>query len=126
MNDMLSRIYKLIEQDDIKPTQLAVQLGLSNSAFSDWKKGKASPSLKALQCFADYFDVSLDYLVYGKEKSSPIRIENRNTMNQEDTDLLNAYHQLTPELRLKALGYIEGMAATMSAAASTDADKSYG
>ena len=67
MSDLLERVYRLMSKHDIKPTQLAKQLGMSTSTFTDWSKGKGSPSLKAVMQFAEYFDVSLDYLVYGKE-----------------------------------------------------------
>ena len=67
MSDLLERVYRLMNKHDIKPTQLAKQLGMSTSTFTDWSKGKGSPSLKAVMQFAEYFDVSLDYLVYGKE-----------------------------------------------------------
>ena len=67
MSDLLKRVYDLMEKAEIKPTQLSKELGMSTSTFSDWAKGKGSPSLKAVMQFAEYFDVSLDYLVYGKD-----------------------------------------------------------
>ncbi len=36
--------------------------------FSDWKKGKSSPKAEKLQKIADYFGVSVDYLMTGKEE----------------------------------------------------------
>ncbi len=38
-------------------------LGISNQAVSLLEKGKRSPSFEILIAIADYFDVSLDYLV---------------------------------------------------------------
>ena len=66
MTDLLKRIYKLMDRENIKPTQLAKVLNMSTSTFTDWSKGKGSPSLKAVMQFSEYFDVSIDYLVYGK------------------------------------------------------------
>lgn len=117
MSDLLDRIHWLIRKNGLKPTQLAKMLGMSTSTFTDWNNGKGSPSLKAVMQFAEYFDVSLDYLVYGKEKSEQKIME---FSNPEDEALLDAFHKLTPELRMKASGYIEGMAATMSAPASEE------
>jgi len=109
MSDLLKRIYELMEQKELKPTQLAKELGLSVSTFTDWRKGKGSPSLNAVIQFSEYFGVSIDYLVYGGSKKV-VRME---ISNREDASLLESFHKLTPELRLKAIGYIEGMAATM-------------
>lgn len=105
MTDLLKRVYQLMNKQDIKPTQLTKQLGMSTSTFTDWGKGKGSPSLKAVMQFAEYFDVSMDYLVYGKEPTASIL----EISNPEDKDLLNKFHQLPADLRQKTIGYIEGM-----------------
>ena len=112
MSDLLKRVYALMEKAEIKPTQLAKELGMSTSTFSDWARGKGSPSLKAVMQFSEYFNVSLDYLVYGKgyEASSSSVLE---FSNSEDEELLKKFHLLPPELRQKAVGYIEGMISTM-------------
>lgn len=117
MSDLLKRVYQLMDKQDIKPTQLAKQLGMSTSTFTDWKNSKGSPSLKAVMQFAEYFDVSLDYLVYGKEHQTQNVLE---ISSPEDDALLDSFHKLTPELRLKAAGYIEGMVAAMPSTAFTE------
>ena len=119
MSDILERVYDFMEKQDIKPTQLVKQLGMSTSTFTDWNKGKGSPSLKAVMQFAEYFNVSLDYLVYGREHQHQNMLE---FSNPEDDALLEAFHKLSPELRAKAVGYIEGMAAAMPSAVSTMKD----
>jgi len=117
MSELLERVYRLMNKQNIKPTQLAKQLGMSTSTFTDWGKGKGSPSLKAVMQFAEYFGVSLDYLVYGREYQAQNIVE---ISNLEDEALLKSFHKLTPELRLKASGYIEGMVAAMPSVASTE------
>lgn len=110
MSGLLERIYQLMNKQGIKPTNLAKQLGLSTSTFTDWSKGKGSPSLKAVMQFSDYFNVSLDYLVYGKEDSPSNVLE---LSNQSDRELLDKFHSLTPELQGKLLSYADGMLAAM-------------
>lgn len=60
------RLSILIKERDISASGLAKQIGLSNSASVKWKKG-AIPDSSTLQKIADYFNVSVDYLL-GKEK----------------------------------------------------------
>lgn len=117
MSDLLKRVYRLMNEHDIKPTQLAKLLGMSTSTFTDWNNGKGSPSLKAVIQFAEYFDVSLDYLVYGKEHQEKNILE---ISNPEDDALLEAFHKLPPQLRMKATGYIEGMLSAMPSSDSTE------
>ena len=60
------RLSALINEHDISASGLAKQIGLSNSAAVKLKKG-AIPDSSTLQKIADYFNVSVDYLL-GKEK----------------------------------------------------------
>lgn len=41
--------------------------GITTTTFTNWKKGKYTPKQDKLQLIADYFNVSLDYLMTGKE-----------------------------------------------------------
>lgn len=110
MSALLDRMKDIMEKEGLKPKQVAAELGLSNSSFTDWSKGKGSPSVNALTKFADYFHVSLDYLVRGVEYSN---VKQLDFSNPQDRELLDKFHQLTPELQTKLLGYIEGMLAVL-------------
>ena len=61
--DVMIRIMELVNKEGIAPSRLATQLGLPNNAFTEWNKGKAKPSLDAVVKMADYFEVSVDYLL---------------------------------------------------------------
>lgn len=110
MSALLDRVKELIAQSNMTAKQLTVELGISNSSFTDWGKGKGSPSLDTVTKIADYFHVSIDYLVRGEEFSEPKRLDFSNPMDKE---LLDKFHSLTPELREKLLGYVDGMLAAM-------------
>ena len=107
MSTLLDRMKAIMEKEGIKPAQLTQELGISKSSFTDWGKGKGSPSVAVLAKFASYFHVSLDYLVFGEDFS----LESSNNGNRE---LLDKFHSLTPEYQLKLLGYIDGMLAVMT------------
>ena len=66
--DILDRITMLLGNREQK--ELTNYLKLNNVAFSEWKSGKSKSYRKYLIEIAEFFDVSIDYLVYGKEKSS--------------------------------------------------------
>lgn len=110
MSALLDRVKELIAQSNMTAKQLTVELGISNSSFTDWGKGKGSPSLDTVTKIADYFHVSIDYLVRGEEFSEPKQLDFSNPMDKE---LLDKFHSLTPELREKLLGYVDGMLAAM-------------
>ncbi len=52
----------LCSNSNIKPAQLAKEIGISQSIFSYWKSGKRHPSIKTMELIANYFNVSVDYL----------------------------------------------------------------
>ena len=42
--------------------------GIGGSTFTDWKNGRSVPKQDKLQKIADYFGVTIDYLMTGKEE----------------------------------------------------------
>lgn len=110
MSALLDRVKELMDQSGIKAKQLTAELGISNSSFTDWGKGKGSPSVDTVTKIADYFHVSIDYLVRGEEH---IKNKQLDFSNPIDKELLDKFHSLTPDLREKLLGYIDGMLAAM-------------
>ena len=61
--DTIDRILALMKEEKITANALATELGLPNSAFSEWKRRKARPSVDVIIKIADYFDVTTDYLL---------------------------------------------------------------
>lgn len=110
MSPLIDRMISIMKQHGINAKKLTEELNISSSSFTDWSKGKGTPSLDKLVKFADYFDVSLDYLVYGKEKSTNNTLE---FSNQIDRELLEKFHTLSPDLQERLLMYVDGMIAAM-------------
>lgn len=61
---LVERIRALARQRDLSLPKLEVELGLGNGTISRWKT--SSPNTDKLQKIADYFNVSMDYLL-GRE-----------------------------------------------------------
>lgn len=56
------RLNDLIEKEGVHPNRIARICNFRNSNFSKWKKG-TQPKPEILSALADYFNVSVDYLV---------------------------------------------------------------
>jgi transcriptional regulator with XRE-family HTH domain len=63
MNITVERIVGLISEKGIMAKTFMDDLNLNRSAVSDWKSGKSESYVKYLNIIADYFKVSLDYLL---------------------------------------------------------------
>ncbi|MGM0237474.1 helix-turn-helix domain-containing protein [Enterococcus sp. AZ103] len=76
------RIKELAKLKKLSIRQLEINFGYSNGYIGSWKK--QTPSSKELARLADYFDVSVDYLLGRTDNPSPIKSE----LNQDDKDPL--------------------------------------
>ena len=65
------RLYQLRKGRGISQEELAHTVGVSRQAVQKWEAGAATPDLGNLSALADYFVVSLDYLVRGIEPEKP-------------------------------------------------------
>ena len=59
---------KLLEKYGLTAYKVSKATGIAGSTFSDWKNGRSNPKQDKLQKIADYFGVSLEYLMTGKEE----------------------------------------------------------
>ena len=59
----IDRLFALRIKLDISRIQLAEKIGVSKQAMGQFESGKMLPSIHTLVKLADFFDVSLDYLV---------------------------------------------------------------
>ena len=61
------RIKDLMKSEKLTQMQLARALGVGQSSVSDWINAKSEPSIENLWKLADFFDVSVDYLIGRKD-----------------------------------------------------------
>lgn len=60
---MYPRIRDLREDRDLTQTQVAKVLGMSQTGYSKYETGENDPSTQVLIALADYYHVSVDYLL---------------------------------------------------------------
>ena len=65
------RLFELRRQAGLSQEELANLLGLTRQAVQKWEAGTSRPDMDNLIALADYFHVSLDYLVAGREAPCP-------------------------------------------------------
>lgn len=58
---------QLLQKNDVTPYKVAKEAGVTQTALSNWKSGRSTPTTKTLQKIADYFGVTIDYLMNGEE-----------------------------------------------------------
>lgn len=58
---------KLLNEKGVTAYKVGKATGIAGSTFTDWKNGRSVPKQEKLQKIADYFGVSLEYLMTGKD-----------------------------------------------------------
>lgn len=103
MSVLGNRIKHLREQASLSQKRLAEALGISNVQLSRYETGDRKPDPDTIRQIADYFDVSVDYLL-GRDtpsKSSP------DLDDPELTILFRSLQSASPEIREETRKFLE-------------------
>lgn len=57
----------LLKRNNLRISDVQKGTGIPYSTFTDWKAGRYTPKMDKMKKIADFFDVSVDYLMTGKE-----------------------------------------------------------
>lgn len=63
---------RLCDENGISVTRATEEIGLSRTIGTKWKQTKATPQGETLNKIAEFFGVSVDYLLTGEEKEKPL------------------------------------------------------
>lgn len=108
---MKNRIRELREQREIKQATLAKFLGVAPNTLSYWEQGKINIDNDSLIKIADFFDCSIDYLLY-RDNIYHKKIDSdyfTKSLSKHERDLILAYRN-QPKMqesvcRLLAINY---------------------
>lgn len=102
------RLYRLRIEQGVYQKQLAIYLNVSVGTISNYENGVHSPDLKSLRKIADYFKVSVDYLLGRTEYVSPIEDLNRELIDQYTSgDIMNTVLELSKDSCRDLVKYLE-------------------
>ena len=80
---LFERIKKLADERKISITQLQEDLGMSKNYLYKWNVEDANPKIELLKKVADYFNVSIDYLIGRTNKRE---IANHDSLTYSDEE----------------------------------------
>ena len=88
MSIFTSNLQKYIEVSGKQQKEIAQELGVGQSTFCDWVKGKIFPRIDKLKALADYFDVKMSDLI--EVRTLPVE-----RISKEQQEVLNLYGSLS-------------------------------
>ena len=84
---------KLLKERNVTAYRVSKETGITQSTLSDWKRGRSTPKSENMKKIADYFGISIDYLMTGKEQND--KEPRVNPINQKDIkEILSNTEQL--------------------------------
>ena len=86
---MKNRIKDLREDRDLRQIDLAEATGIDQRTISNYESGKTNPDSEALIRLADFFGVSIDYLV-GRVEYNVYNSEKRRELIEKMKQMLDA------------------------------------
>ena len=95
------RFKELCERNHVSCKKAVLDMGLSNSIATKWKKTGATPTGDTLNLISKYFGVSVSYLLSGDEEKSvyvePGAAEELERLRDEERALLHVTRGMTAE-----------------------------
>lgn len=93
--NFISRIEELLKNRRIQKNKMLSDLNLSVNSFTNWKNRGTVPSGDTLQKIADYFGVTVDYLLGKEQEKKPSETED---LEEIRVALFGGDAEVTPEM----------------------------
>ena len=104
MKERANRLYELRKRRNLTQSAVALRLNLSLSRLSAYENGENIPC-DVLRKFADFYGVSIDYILYfSDDKSSVVTT----SLRLSEQKLLDMYRNLTPDAKALIDGMVNG------------------
>ena len=130
----IPRLYELMDERGIKAKDITAATGISSGNIADWKSGRSAPKAQSLSMLAEFFGVSVDYLIgneaktdaavfnsdseniliYGegkikRTKSDVQKLEKENVRLNQSLKLVQEFEKLTERQQVEILAFMKIM-----------------
>ena len=96
------RVFYLLDKQGKKQNQLSKFTGISTSTISAWNKRGTDPAAENISAIADFFEVSTDFLLTGKEKNSSTA-----NLSVNEQEMLEIFQKFNDREQIKLIGKLE-------------------
>lgn len=104
---------ELCKQRNIKPNKVSKETGVSTATLTSWKQGKYTPKPDKLKLIADFFNVSLEFLMRNEDVQwdpTEQKMDYIISLSEEEQEILTAYRnsdKVQKEMIKRLLGYMK-------------------
>lgn len=92
------RLKELRKDRNLLQSDVAKVLSKTITCICDWERGRTEPSIEDLAKLADFFNVSIDYLVGREDDFGNITVSGQSTdqLTKDERELLSCFNELGP------------------------------
>ena len=101
----MKRLKELRKEKNILQKDVAKELNIKNTTYSNWEVGVSEPDIHSLKKLADFFGVSIDYLVEREEDG--VVIVSGNELSKDESVLVDKLRRLDPLNKELAYQYVD-------------------
>jgi len=92
------RLVNLREEKDMRQNELAAEIGIKSNNISKYEKGLSQPPIATLIKMAEYFEVSVDYLLGLSSIKNPYSADK---FTPREAEIVAKYRKLTRENQIR-------------------------
>ena len=101
--EFIDLLDELIAKSGKNKNQIAKDLGLTKNYYVNWKNRGNIPDGETLNLLAEYFGVSVDYLLTGENKKIP------SGLTEEGWELFDLIKQVPPEFYESSKAFLQAL-----------------
>lgn len=102
------RLYELRTEKNLSQRDIAKQFNISQSTYHNWENDKTQPTTEQLIQIAQFFGVSVDYLIGNSDDCGIINYDD-SYLRVDEVELLGHYNALPDNARKNILDFIKNI-----------------
>lgn len=80
------RLFEIMKERNLTAKQVADAIGIPQSNFTEWKKGRSNPKYATLKLLADFFSVPVEYLTGSDQDENALDLSIQAELQQLSDD----------------------------------------
>lgn len=100
------KLLELRTEKGISQRILAKEMHISQGTYNNWENEKTQPSIEQLIDLADFFDVSVDYVIGHTDEYGTINGATKQSLSKDEQKILFLFRTLSPEAKKPLLDFL--------------------
>lgn len=101
------RLFELRTERNLSQRELARMMNISQGTYNNWENEKTQPSIEQLVALAEFFVVSVDYLIGNTDEYGTVRVSE--CVSSDEREFLKLFRKLPQEAKRSLLEFLKNL-----------------